>query len=81
MLEHVKATTPGLVGNCTTGAAFTIAWIADDVTPVLHALSLFVGCLAGLATAAYYFAMWHKAHKQASKPVRPTKIAKKKRRG
>lgn len=64
MITHFKTTIPGLIGNATAGGAFTIAYLTDDVIPVLHAISLVAGIVAAFATAAYYIReMWKKNRK------------------
>jgi membrane protein DedA with SNARE-associated domain len=58
MAAHFKETALGLAGCSTTGVSFFVGWITSDAIPVLHGLSLFIGCLAGAATFLYYVAMW-----------------------
>lgn len=54
MISHIKDTVPGVAGNCTTAAAFTIAWITTNALPWLHVLSVMVGIGASVATGIYY---------------------------
>lgn len=64
MIEHLRETVPGVVGNGTMAGAGFVAWVTTEATPVLHALSLLVTILAGVATALYYTAKWLKVRKE-----------------
>ena len=64
MIDHLRETTPGLIGNCTAGAAWGIAWLTADGLPILHALSMVAGILLSIITGAYYFAKWRLARSE-----------------
>lgn len=74
MITQVKETVPGVVGNCTSASAFTLAWVTMNVLPWLHLLSVAVGILASGGTAVYYFVQWRNGrHKPRRKIVRRRK--------
>lgn len=67
----IKETVPGVAGNCTTGVAFGLAWVTANSMPFLHILSVLVGIVASVATAAYYFVEWRAARQHRKKYGRP----------
>lgn len=74
MITQVKDTVPGVVGNCTSAGAFTVAWMTANVLPWLHLLSVAVGILASAGTAGYYFVAWREGrHKPRRKIIRRRK--------
>lgn len=75
----IKDTVPGVAGNCTTGVAFGMAWMTANSLPFLHILSVVVGILASIATAAYYFVEWRAARHHRAKFGRPLPRRKKKK--
>lgn len=75
----IKDTIPGVVGNCSAGAAFGVAWLTDNAMPALHLLSVVVGIVASVATAMYYLIEWRAARKRRGQPRRRTVLRKKAR--
>jgi len=54
----IKDTIPGVVGNCASVTAFSVAWLTDNALPVVHVFSILAGTAASIATAAYYVVSW-----------------------
>lgn len=75
----IKDTIPGVVGNCSAGAAFGIAWITDNAMPALHILSVIVGIVASVATAMYYLLEWRRVRKERGQQTRRRRTALKKK--
>jgi len=62
VIAQVKETVPGVVGNCTSGVAYVLAYVTAETLPILHVMSLLAGVLASSATFAYYIVQWRRAH-------------------
>lgn len=51
--QHIQDTIPGVAG-ATIAGSFTLTGFLVSATPFLQALSLLIGCIAGLVTIVYY---------------------------
>lgn len=51
--QHVNDTVPGVIGVCVGGGCTLVGWFVA-ATPILQALSLFIGCAVGIVTFIYY---------------------------